>query len=135
MIKLDIGFKIVKFKKPKISLTNMKNITRRSFMKGAGGIAALCTVPSIAFTGETKEDKLRKEVSGLMEEADMCVRYQQDNPTPSIQLIDPKQIIKADIPIKKLYETKRRLIEHVNEYDPLNEESGVLYVYENLDIA
>ena len=114
----------------------MKKITRRGFLKrGGGGIAALLVVPSIAFTKETKEDKLRKEVSGLMERADMYIRYQQDNPTPSVQLIDPKQIIKAKIPIKKLYETKRRLIEHVNECDPLREESGVLYVYKNIDIA
>lgn len=114
----------------------MKNITRRSFLKRfGGGIAALCTVPSIAFTGETKEDKLREEISDLMEEANMSVRYEQDNHHSSVQLIDSKQIIKAEIPIKKLYEVRRRLIEQVSEYNPLREESGVLHVYGNIDVT
>ena len=106
----------------------MKNITRRRFLMRPG---FLC----IAFTGETKEDKLREEISDLMEEANMSVRYEQDNHPSPVQLIDSKQIIKAKIPMKKLYEVRRRLVEHVSDYKPLREEEGVLYVYEDIDIT
>ena len=113
----------------------IKDITRRDFIKGLAGTVGLGAAPSIAFTAETKEDKLRKEVSDLMEKADMYIEYQKDNPTYSVQLIDPKQIIGVNIPIKKLSESKKRLIEHLKEYNPPWEESGVLYVYENIDIT
>ncbi len=135
-----------------------QNITRRSFMKGTGLVGATLGITSSTIFGKSSENSrenktnqvceynkdwdeaiktnsLKREISGLMDDVNMYVRYYQEKPIPSIQLIDSKQIIGANIPIKKLYEIKRRLIEHVNKYDPLNEGPGSLRVYGDLDLV
>jgi len=128
----------------------MKNITRRSFMKGAGGIAALCTVPSFgavtskqkkqerayAWSEETQEEAiLRNEVSDLMKKTKMNIEYYPRALASASHIINPSQIIGYDMPMEKLKEARIRLTEYVSESEGNPDDYGSINLYEWMDLS
>ena len=112
----------------------MKDITRRSFMKGSGGIAVLAIIPKLPFQRNTRDDKkeeainnvwakanyennLRNDVSDLMKEYDIKIAYSEKNNMSEVYCINHKTLHRAikenNIPIQHIQFMKEMLKEDV----------------------
>lgn len=101
-------------------MKNIRNITRRSFMKALTGIASLSFV-SIPSSGGDKEFSLRQEISELMTTTQTNVGYFTGHGRLCVkQSLNPQNIIDGykDISRQNLYRIRERLNQNISEGYP-----------------
>lgn len=114
----------------------MEKITRKEFIGASGkGLPSLVLLPKIGLI-ENEEEKLRKEISFLMNETNTRIDYSYTTERGGLGVshIDSERILNYNLPKEKLLEIHSRLARDYNLKIKIRG-SSTMFVAENRDFS